>query len=74
MIKYLFLCIFRLLACGGARVIDVKLPAKNPNAYSNLLTYLFVDNTTAPLARNLSELGIMCLNANYISDCIVLVC
>ena len=67
-----FLC-FRLLACGGAKLREVKLPAKDPSKYSEHLIYLFVDAVTAPLTQSLQDYGIMCLNADFISDCIVMV-
>ena len=63
----------RLLAFGGARVYDVKLPAKNPDKTSMELAYLFVDASTARLAQSLRDRGVMCLSSDYISDCIVMV-
>ncbi|KAK7101140.1 hypothetical protein V1264_023978 [Littorina saxatilis] len=62
----------RLLVLGGAKVCDVKLPVKDPFKYSDCLTYLFVDETTAPLTQSLQDMGVMCLCADYISDFIVL--
>ena len=64
---------FRLLVCGGAKLYNVKLPAKNPYKYSEHLTYLFVDATTAPLTKSLQDYGVLCLDADFISDYIVLV-
>ncbi|XP_076440000.1 uncharacterized protein LOC143279757 [Babylonia areolata] len=62
----------RLLACGGAKVMDLKLPAAKPNKCSEHLTYLFADEATLPLAQSLQELGVLCLNADFISDFIVM--
>lgn len=59
--------------CGGAKLYNVKLPAKNPYKYSEHLTYLFVDATTAPLTKSLQDYGVLCLDADFISDYIVLV-
>ena len=67
-----FVC-FSLLACGGAKICDIKLPTKNPARDSERLTYLFVDEATAPLTQMLQDYGVMCLNSDFISDYIVLV-
>ncbi|KAL8558564.1 hypothetical protein ACOMHN_032497 [Nucella lapillus] len=62
----------RLLVFGGARVMDLKLPVKNPSKCSENLTYLFSDKTLTPLTTSLQNHGVLCLNADFISDCIVL--
>ena len=68
-----FVCFISLLACGGAKIWDIKLTTKNPARDSEHLTYLFVDEATAPLTQSLQDHGVMCLNSDFISDYIVLV-
>ena len=68
-----FVCFISLLAYGGAKIWDIKLPTKNPARDSEHLTYLFVDEVTAPLTQSLQDHGVMCLNSDFISDYIVLV-
>ena len=68
-----FSFLFRLLVCGGAKVDDLKLPVKNAYATSHILTYMFVDRKTAPLAKDLLNMGVMVVDADYISDCVILV-
>lgn len=67
----IFVC--RLLAYGGAKVFTLKLPATNPEAESEKLTYLFTDPSKAQLACDLQKCGVMCLNVDFLSDFLILV-
>ena len=62
---------FRLLACGGAKVYNLKLPVKDIAKVADTLTYIFVNEKNAINLLHLVEYGILCLRPEYIGDYLV---
>ena len=62
---------FRLLVSGGAEVIPMKIPVKNPEKVANSIGYIFVSEQKVPAVAHLLEYGVLCIKPEFIGDYLI---